>query len=93
LVWSVVVTLVACSEELAIRGMLFNAIRPVWGTVAAVAVTSVVFALMHVPLYGWRALPLDLAVGVWLGMLRCYGGVAAAATAHCVADLATGWLL
>jgi membrane protease YdiL (CAAX protease family) len=93
LVWSLVVTLVACSEELAIRGVLFNTVQSARGTVMAVAVTTVVFALMHVPLYGWRALPLDLAVGLWLGVLRCYAGVAASVTAHSVADLATGWLL
>jgi membrane protease YdiL (CAAX protease family) len=93
LIWSLVVTLVACSEEFAIRGMLFDAVRSARGTAAAVATTSVVFALMHVPLYGWRVLPLDLAAGVWLGVLRCHAGVTASATAHTIADLAAGWLL
>ena len=93
LTWSLVVTLVACSEEVAIRGMLFSALRSTWGTAWAVVGAAVIFALMHVPLYGWRALPLDFAVGIWLGVLRCYGGVGAAATAHAVADLAAGWLL
>jgi membrane protease YdiL (CAAX protease family) len=93
LTWSVVVTLVACSEELAFRGVLFNAVQTMWGAPSAVVTTSVAFALIHLPLYGWRALPLDLAVGIWLGVLRCYGGVAASATAHSVADLAAGWLL
>jgi len=93
LVWSLVVTLVACSEELAIRGLLFNAVRSTWGTTSAVVVAAVVFALIHIPLYGWRALPLDVTVGIWLGVLRCWGGVAASATAHTFADLAAGWLL
>jgi len=44
-------------------------------------------------LYGWQAVPLDVAVGVWLGGLRlATGGVAAPATAHAVADLAAWWL-
>jgi hypothetical protein len=46
-----------------------------------------------VPLYGWGAVPLDLAVGVWLGGLRLVtGGWAAPAVAHTFADLAAGWL-
>jgi membrane protease YdiL (CAAX protease family) len=53
----------------------------------------VVFALMHVPLYGWHVVPLDLAVGLALGGLRvATRGVAAPAVAHAVADLATWWL-
>jgi hypothetical protein len=44
-------------------------------------------------MYGWTAVPLDLAVGVWLGGLRlATGGVAAPATAHALADLAYWWL-
>ena len=93
LAWSLIVTLVACSEEFALRGMLFNAVTSARGPVAAVVVTSVIFAFMHVPLYGWQALPLDLAVGALLGVLRYYGGVTASATAHTLADLAAGWLL
>jgi len=56
-------------------------------------VTSVAFALMHVPLYGWHVVPLDLGVGIWLGGLRLLGrGVAAPALAHVLADLVTWWL-
>ena len=55
--------------------------------------TAVLFALMHVPLYGWHVVPLDLGVGLWLAGLRlATGGVAAPAIAHTVADLATWWL-
>ena len=60
----------------------------------ALAVTTVLFAAMHVPLYGFGSLPLDLAVGLLLGGLRIVsGGVLAPAIAHVVADLAGGWLL
>jgi hypothetical protein len=48
---------------------------------------------MHVPLYGWHVMPLDLAVGLVFGGLRlATHGVAAPAAAHAVADLATWWL-
>jgi hypothetical protein len=48
---------------------------------------------MHVPLYGWHVVPLDLGVGLWLAGLRlATGGIAAPAIAHAVADLATWWV-
>lgn len=92
--WAVVVTLVAVAEELILRGVLFAAIHSALGPFSAVAVTSIVFALLHVPLYGLEALPLDLAVGVWLGCLRLVtGSVVAPALAHTLADLASWWLV
>jgi membrane protease YdiL (CAAX protease family) len=55
--------------------------------------TSLAFALMHVPIYGWGVVPLDLAVGLALGGLRlATGTVLAPIAAHAVADLATWWL-
>lgn len=93
LVWTPIVAVVAAAEEIALRGALFGALLGVAGAPVALAVTSIVFALMHVPLYGWGALPLDLAAGVLLGGLRLLsGGVTAPAVAHVVADLAGGWL-
>jgi membrane protease YdiL (CAAX protease family) len=91
--WAVVVTGVALGEELLLRGALFAAIDEAVGVKTALVVTTVVFALVHVPLYGMHALPLDLAVGLWLGGLRVVsGGVTAPAAAHVVADLAGWWL-
>jgi membrane protease YdiL (CAAX protease family) len=91
--WVAVTILVASAEELVLRGALFDELDGSVGTVAAVLVTSVVFALMHVPLYGWHVVPLDLGVGLWLAGLRlATGGIAAPAIAHAVADLATWWL-
>jgi membrane protease YdiL (CAAX protease family) len=91
--WASITILVAAAEELVLRGVLFAAIRRHAGVVAAVAVTSVVFALMHVPTYGWHVVPLDLGVGIWLGGLRLLGrGVAAPVVAHGLADLVTWWL-
>jgi membrane protease YdiL (CAAX protease family) len=91
--WAAVVTVVAVAEEMLLRGALFSAVARATTERHAVVVTAVVFALLHVPLYGVRALPLDLAVGVLLGGLRqLTGGVTAPATAHVLADLAGWWL-
>lgn len=92
--WAPAVAAVAVTEEVILRGVVFNWIQEAARPPAALAVTAVIFALIHVPFYGWGALPLDLAVGVWLGALRIVsGGVTAPATAHALADLATWWLL
>jgi membrane protease YdiL (CAAX protease family) len=91
--WVAATVLVATAEELILRGVLFDALDRSAGIVVAVALTSVLFALMHVPLYGWHVVPLDLGVGLWLAGLRLIGGgVAAPAVAHVLADLATWWL-
>lgn len=92
--WTVVIAAVALSEELLFRGALFSAVDAASGAPSAVAVSACAFALIHVPLYGWGALPLDLAVGVWLSALRLAGGSAVApAIAHVLADLAAWWLV
>jgi membrane protease YdiL (CAAX protease family) len=91
--WVAVTMLVATAEELVLRGALFDELHLSLGTAGAVLVTSVVFALMHVPLYGWHVVPLDVGVGLWLAGLRLVtGGIAAPAIAHTIADLATWWL-
>ncbi|SEM04283.1 CPBP family intramembrane glutamic endopeptidase [Streptacidiphilus jiangxiensis] len=91
--WSAVVAYVAVAEELLLRGALFERARERSGDVAAVAVTALAFALLHVPVYGWQVLPLDLAVGVCLGAVRlAAGSVTAPAVAHTLADLAGWWL-
>ncbi|MDR3546562.1 MAG: CPBP family intramembrane metalloprotease [Candidatus Limnocylindrales bacterium] len=91
--WAAVTVLVATAEEVVLRGVLFDVLDEASGTVVALAATSVAFALLHVPLYGWHVVPLDLGVGLFLGGLRVLtGGVAAPAVAHAVADLATWWI-
>lgn len=93
-VWTPAVALIAVAEEVVLRGVLFSAVRAWGGDGWALVATTVLFAAMHVPLYGVGALPLDLAVGLLLGGLRIVtGGVAAPAIAHVIADLAGGWLL
>jgi membrane protease YdiL (CAAX protease family) len=91
--WVVVTILVATAEEVLLRAALFDAIGQRYGASGAVVVSSLAFALMHVPLYGWTVVPLDIAAGVWLCGLRLASrGVGAPAVAHALADLATWWL-
>jgi hypothetical protein len=88
--WAAAVTVVAAAEELFLRGALFDAVARPW---PAVALGAVLFALLHVPLYGWHVVPLDLAVGVVLGGLRVEAGTPLApAVTHVGADL-VGWFL
>jgi membrane protease YdiL (CAAX protease family) len=91
--WAAIVAVVAAAEEMFLRGALYDACVRVRGETLAIGAGAVLFAVLHVPLYGWRAVPLDLAVGIWLGALRrLSGGWAAPAVAHVVADLAAWWL-
>jgi membrane protease YdiL (CAAX protease family) len=91
--WALGVVAVAVAEEALLRGSLYAAIEQRAGAAAAIGATACAFAALHVPLYGWGAAPLDLAVGIWLGTLRAVSGsVTAPALAHAVADLAGWWL-
>jgi membrane protease YdiL (CAAX protease family) len=91
--WVPLVSLVAVSEELVFRGALFSALRAQRGDAVAVIVTALLFAIVHLPLYGAGAMPIDLCVGVFLGSLRvASGGVTAPAVAHVIADVGAGWI-
>ena len=93
LAWGLVTGVVVLGEEVLLRGALFDVLDRAAGAVPAVAVTSLAFALMHVPLYGWQVVPLDLGVGVWFAGLRlATGGAGAPVVAHLLADLSTWWL-
>jgi len=92
--WTPVVIVVAAAEEVALRGALFDTVRAWTGDGGALVATTLLFAVMHVPLYGVGSVPLDLAAGMLFGGLRIVsGGVLAPAVAHVVADLAGGWLV
>ncbi|MDQ3870122.1 MAG: CPBP family intramembrane metalloprotease [Chloroflexota bacterium] len=87
--WVAVTVLVATAEEALLRGALFAA-SPSRTLLVPAVLSTVAFALLHVPLYGWHVVPLDLAVGLWLSGLRIVtGGATAPAVAHVVADLGT----
>jgi membrane protease YdiL (CAAX protease family) len=91
--WALVVAVIASAEEVFLRGTLYDAVSEFAGIPWAIGVGAVAFSLLHVPLYGWHVLPLDVAVGVVLGMLRTStGSIVAPTTAHVIADLA-GWFL
>jgi membrane protease YdiL (CAAX protease family) len=91
--WVLVTSLVATAEELVLRGSLWRWVAEGAGDVAALLLTSLLFALIHVPVYGWSVVPLDVGVGLIFGGLRLWlGGPAAPAAAHVVADLATWWI-
>ena len=85
--WGAVAAMVATLEETAIRGVLYRSWHDEAGPVAAIVVSAVVFALIHLPRYGFAAMPLDLAVGVALSGLRAMTGrVLPCAVAHTIAD-------
>jgi membrane protease YdiL (CAAX protease family) len=91
--WIAVTTLVATGEELILRGALWHWVCAAGGDATALLTTSLLFALIHVPVYGWHVVPLDFGVGLIFGGLRLwFGGPAAPAAAHVLADLATWWL-
>jgi membrane protease YdiL (CAAX protease family) len=92
LTWAAATTLVAVTEEAVLRGALFDALDRWRGPDVAVVGAALAFALLHVPLYGWYVVPLDLAVGLLLGALRLLTGTwTAPAVAHTGADLIGWW--
>lgn len=92
--WAAATAVVATAEEAFLRGALFGALQRWRGTDVAVLGAAAAFAALHVPLYGWRVVPLDLAVGLGLGALRVVAGTwTAPAVAHVGADLVGWWLV
>ena len=92
--WAPATVAVATAEEAFLRGALYDAVARARGIDAAVVLGAIAFAALHVPLYGWHVLPLDLAVGLVLGALRVVSGTwTAPAIAHAGADLVGWWLL
>ena len=91
--WAAITIVVAAAEEGILRGVLFDRLQASGGAFVAIVVTTLAFGLMHVPLYGWHVVPLDLAVGLGFAGLRLsMRSTIAPAAAHAVADLATWWL-
>jgi membrane protease YdiL (CAAX protease family) len=92
--WAAIAALLATLEETAIRGALYRHWLRESGTIAAVGIGAIVFALIHLPRYGWPAMPLDLTVGLALGGLRALTGrVLPCAIAHTIADWGAWWWL
>jgi hypothetical protein len=80
-------TLAALAEEAWFRRWCFGLLAPA-GTVMAVIGSTLLFAAVHVSIYGFWVLPLDLAAGLLLGWQRATtGSWAAPAITHVVANL------
>jgi hypothetical protein len=72
--WSLPLALLAAvAEEALFRRAAYSALER-HGAAMAVGVTAVVFALIHVPLYGWAVLPVDLGAGLLLSWQRWASG-------------------
>jgi membrane protease YdiL (CAAX protease family) len=84
----VVLSLVgAVAEEALFRRTAYSLLAP-RGPVIAVAITALVFAAIHLPLYGVAAFPVDLGAGLLLGWQRhATGSWSVPATTHVAANL------
>lgn len=77
----------AMAEELFFRRLVYAWLVPA-GEALAVAGSAVLFAVVHVPAYGVRALPIDVAAGVLFGWQRwATGGWIAPALTHAAANV------
>ncbi|MEA2682855.1 MAG: protease family protein [Chloroflexota bacterium] len=91
--YSAALLLIVPAEELFLRGALQPEIRRALGPGAAIGLTALLFAAIHVMAYGVVAIPLDFGVGLLLGWLReRTGSTAACIVAHLLADLGSWWL-
>lgn len=86
--WAVALALLAAvAEEALLRRVLYARLEPA-GIAVAVGVTAVLFALLHVPLYGWAAFPVDLGAGLLLSWQRWASGTwTVPAATHAAANL------
>ena len=65
--------LAAVAEEALFRRVAYGVLEP-HGAVTGVAATALLFALIHVPLYGVVAFPVDLGAGLLFGWQRWAAG-------------------
>jgi membrane protease YdiL (CAAX protease family) len=66
--------LAAVAEEAFFRRYLYGLVVERYGPAAAVILTAGAFALVHVTVWGWWVLPLDLAAGLVLSWQRAATG-------------------
>jgi membrane protease YdiL (CAAX protease family) len=75
------------AEEAFFRRLLYGRLER-WGAAVAVVGSAVAFGLVHVPLHGTAALPIDLGAGLFLSWQRWASGTwAAPAATHALANL------
>lgn len=79
--------LAAVAEEALFRRVLYARLLRL-GAVAAITITAVVFAVVHLPAYGTAAIPVDLGAGLLFGWQRWASGTwTAPALTHGAANL------
>ena len=80
-------TLAAVAEEAFFRRLVYGALLP-GGAAVAAGGSALLFAVVHVPLYGLWVLPLDLAAGLVLAWQRhATGSWVTPALTHVVANI------
>jgi len=86
--WALPLTLLAAvAEEALYRRAMYGALER-RGAVVAIGVTALAFALVHVPLYGLAAFPVDLGAGLLLSWQRWASGTwSVPAATHAAANL------
>lgn len=85
-----VMNLVAAVAEEAVFRRVAYAWLLRWGVAVAVGATAVAFAVVHVPVYGLEALPVDLGAGLLLSWQRAACGTwTVPATTHATVNLLT----
>jgi membrane protease YdiL (CAAX protease family) len=81
----------AIVQEAVFRRWLYAQLER-FGAAFAVLVTAALFALFHVPRYGWPVLPIDLGAGLIFGWQRYVtGSWTAPAATHVLANLVQLW--
>jgi membrane protease YdiL (CAAX protease family) len=70
----VLTSLAAVAEEAFFRRLLYDHLDGRGGAVLAVAGTTVLFAIVHITVYGAWAMPIDAAAGLLLGWQRFASG-------------------
>ena len=79
--------LAAVAEEAWFRRVCFGLLAPA-GPVVAIAGSTVLFAAVHVAIYGFWVVPVDLAAGALLGWQRAVtGSWTVPAATHVIANL------
>lgn len=72
--WGIVAAVVTgVAEEALFRRGLYGLLER-WGAAAAVVGSAAAFGLVHVPVYGWRVLALDMCAGLVFGWQRWLTG-------------------
>jgi len=80
-------TLAAVAEEAFFRHFVYDALLPNGAAVAVVG-SALLFALVHVTVYGWWVLPIDIGAGLVLSWQRwATGSWTVPAVTHVLANL------